>query len=146
MGESDRNGKPDPGVVKEGGYRPTVDPGPVPTSLVREAPDPQSLDELLTQVEEAKQNLVKSLAHEIRVEILTVLSEREASPNELAKELREGLSQVSYHFGVLKDYEIIEVARTVPRRGAVEHYYRLNQAWHARVRKRKALTALALMD
>ncbi len=47
-----------------------------------------------------------------------------ASPNELAKELGEGLSQVSYHVKVLKDYETITLVKTEPRRGAVEHYYR----------------------
>lgn len=70
------------------------------------------------------QNLVKALAHELRVEILAILNERMASPNELAKELSEGLSQVSYHVKVLKDYNCIELVKTEPRRGAVEHYYR----------------------
>lgn len=70
------------------------------------------------------QNLVKALAHSLRVEILTILNERMASPNELSKELDEGLSQVSYHVKVLKDFECIEMVKTEPRRGAVEHYYR----------------------
>lgn len=70
------------------------------------------------------QRLVKALAHELRVEILTILNERMASPNELAKELDEGLSQVSYHVKVLKDYDCITLVKTEPRRGAVEHYYR----------------------
>jgi hypothetical protein len=47
-----------------------------------------------------------------------------ASPNELSKELDEGLSQVSYHVKVLKDFDCIEMVKTEPRRGAVEHYYR----------------------
>ncbi len=70
------------------------------------------------------QALVKSLAHELRAEILAILNERMASPNELAKELGEGLSQVSYHVKVLKDYKVITLVKTEPRRGAVEHYYR----------------------
>lgn len=70
------------------------------------------------------QQFVKALAHELRVEILTILTERIASPNELAKELQEGLSQISYHVKVLKEYKRIELVRTEPRRGAVEHYYR----------------------
>ena len=69
-------------------------------------------------------DLVKALAHELRVEILTILNERVASPNELSKELNEGISQVSYHVKVLKDYGTIRMVKTVPRRGAVEHYYR----------------------
>jgi DNA-binding transcriptional ArsR family regulator len=70
------------------------------------------------------QKLVKALAHSLRVEILTILNERMASPNELSKELDEGLSQVSYHVKVLKDFDMIEMVKTEPRRGAVEHYYR----------------------
>jgi DNA-binding transcriptional ArsR family regulator len=76
------------------------------------------------------ERLVKSLTHGLRVEILTILNERIASPNELSKELGEGLSQVSYHVKVLKDYGCIELVRTEPRRGAVEHYYRATaRAW-----------------
>lgn len=81
--------------------------------------------------------LVKALSHELRVEILGILNERMASPNELSKELDEGLSQVSYHVKVLKDYEVIRLVKTVPRRGAVEHYYRATSSafltdrdWH----------------
>jgi len=70
------------------------------------------------------QRLVKALAHPMRVQILIILNERMASPNELSKELDEGLSQVSYHVKVLKDFECIEMVKTEPRRGAVEHYYR----------------------
>lgn len=70
------------------------------------------------------QKLVKALAHPLRVEILAILNERMASPNELSKELDEGLSQVSYHVKVLKDFDCIEMVKTEPRRGAVEHYYR----------------------
>jgi DNA-binding transcriptional ArsR family regulator len=70
------------------------------------------------------QDLVKSLAHELRAEILAILNERMASPVELAQELGEGLSQVSYHVKVLRDYKVITLVKTVPRRGAVEHYYR----------------------
>ena len=73
------------------------------------------------------QRLVKALAHPLRVEILAILNERMASPNELSKELEEGLSQVSYHVKVLKDFECIEMVKTEPRRGAFEHYYRATE-------------------
>jgi DNA-binding transcriptional ArsR family regulator len=76
------------------------------------------------------ERLIKSLTHGLRVEILTILNERIASPNEISKELGEGLSQVSYHVKVLKDYGCIELVKTEPRRGAVEHYYRATaRAW-----------------
>jgi DNA-binding transcriptional ArsR family regulator len=70
------------------------------------------------------QNVVKALAHPLRIRILTILHDRVASPNELRKMLEEGLSQVSYHIKVLKDFDMIEMVKTEPRRGAVEHFYR----------------------
>lgn len=70
------------------------------------------------------QRIIKALGHSLRVEILAILNDRVASPNELSKELEEGLSQVSYHIKVLKDFEMIEMVKAEPRRGAVEHYYR----------------------
>jgi DNA-binding transcriptional ArsR family regulator len=70
------------------------------------------------------QSFIKALAHDLRVQILGILTERMASPNELSSMLNEGLSQISYHVKVLKDYELITLIKTEPRRGAVEHYYR----------------------
>lgn len=52
------------------------------------------------------------------------MNDREWSPHELSEELVDGLSQISYHVKVLRDFELIEMTRTEPRRGAVEHYYR----------------------
>jgi DNA-binding transcriptional ArsR family regulator len=70
------------------------------------------------------QRVIKALAHPLRENILAILNERVASPNELAKGLGEGLSQVSYHVKVLNECECLELVKTEPRRGAVEHYYR----------------------
>jgi len=67
------------------------------------------------------------MGHPLRVQILAVLNDRMASPNMLSKELEEGLSQVSYHVQVLYDFDCIEMVKTEPRRGAVEHYYRAKQ-------------------
>jgi predicted transcriptional regulator len=52
------------------------------------------------------------------------MNERPWSPRELEQELGEGLSQVSYHVKVLKDFELIQLVKTELRRGAVEHYYK----------------------
>jgi DNA-binding transcriptional ArsR family regulator len=68
--------------------------------------------------------MAKALSHPIRVQILTILHKRVASPNQIAQEIGEGLSQVSYHVKVLKEFECVELVRTEPRRGAVEHFYR----------------------
>lgn len=72
----------------------------------------------------AQLRMAKALSHPIRMQILTILHKRVASPNQIAQELGEGLSQVSYHVKVLREYECIELVRTEPRRGAVEHFYR----------------------
>jgi len=72
-------------------------------------------------------SLMKALSHKDRVQILSILSEREASPNELTELLKQNLSKVSYHVQVLKDFKLVELVRTEPRRGAVEHFYRAKQ-------------------
>jgi DNA-binding transcriptional ArsR family regulator len=68
--------------------------------------------------------VVKALGHPVRVQALTILNERIASPNEIAKELDQTVGHVSYHIKVLKECECIELVDTAPRRGAMEHYYR----------------------
>ena len=68
--------------------------------------------------------LVKALAHPLRVQILRVLENRTASPNEIANEIGAPLTNVSYHVRALARVGLIEMSDTAPRRGAVEHYYR----------------------
>jgi DNA-binding transcriptional ArsR family regulator len=69
------------------------------------------------------QDLVRALAHPMRVRILEALQGRTASPTELAREFRESLGVVSYHANALLDVECIEQVRTQPKRGTVEHFY-----------------------
>ena len=68
--------------------------------------------------------LMKALAHPLRQQLLMALSERVASPSELAEELGEPLGNVSYHVRMLVDLGTIELVSTTPRRGALEHHYR----------------------
>lgn len=70
------------------------------------------------------QRVIRALAHPVRAQALAILNERVASPNEIAKELEQGVGHVSYHINVLKECECIELVDTAQRRGAVEHYYR----------------------
>jgi DNA-binding transcriptional ArsR family regulator len=70
------------------------------------------------------QKVIKALAHPVRAQALAILNERVASPNEIAQELDQGVGHISYHINVLKECECIELVETVPRRGAVEHFYR----------------------
>ena len=69
--------------------------------------------------------LLKAVGHPLRLRLLTLITERgEASPVELARTLDQPLSTVSHHTRVLRDLGYLELSRTEPRRGAVEHYYR----------------------
>ena len=69
------------------------------------------------------QNLVRALAHPMRVRILEALQGRTASPTELAKEFHESLGVVSYHANALLEVECIEQVGTRPKRGTIEHFY-----------------------
>ncbi len=64
------------------------------------------------------------VAHPLRGKCLTILSDRTASPNELARDLGEDVGNVSYHVKQLLKMEVIELVRERPVRGAVEHFYR----------------------
>lgn len=68
--------------------------------------------------------LVHLVSHPVRVKALVVLVERTASPKEISVELHEKLSTVSHHIRELVKMGYIELVRTEPRRGAVEHFYR----------------------
>jgi DNA-binding transcriptional ArsR family regulator len=67
------------------------------------------------------------VAHPLRAKCLTILSDRTASPTELAKDLDEDVGNVSYHVKQLLKMGAIELAGERPVRGAVEHFYRAIQ-------------------
>jgi DNA-binding transcriptional ArsR family regulator len=70
--------------------------------------------------------IARVLSHPLRPRILQILTLRgEASPNEIAAELGVPLGTLSYHTRLLRDAGWIELVREVPRRGAVEHFYRV---------------------
>ena len=80
--------------------------------------------------------LVKALAHPLRVQILSTLEDRIASPSDLASELNAPLGNVSYHVRTLADLGLVKLVKRRTRRGAVEHYYQArgraqvsNRAW-----------------
>ena len=60
----------------------------------------------------------------MRAQILTILNDRVASPNEIAESIDERLPNVSYHVRALQSLGCIELVSTAQRRGAIEHYYR----------------------
>lgn len=83
-------------------------------------PDPQSAQDA-GELDEA---LLRAISHPLRHRLLSMLDGRIASPNELARELQLPLGRVSYHIRLLNDLGAIELVRTEPRRGALEHFYK----------------------
>lgn len=75
--------------------------------------------------EEFDRQMRRALAHPLRVEILRQLEKGPSSPTQLADCIGDHLSNVSYHTKVLLECECIELVEIIPRRGAVEHIYRL---------------------
>jgi DNA-binding transcriptional ArsR family regulator len=74
--------------------------------------------------ETSEARIAKALAHPLRARILQRLGERVSSPGELAVELEAPLGVISYHVRMLREYECVELVRTEPRRGALQHFYR----------------------
>src|SRR3954470_8348725 len=74
--------------------------------------------------ETSQARIAKALAHPLRARILQRLGERVASPGDLAVELDAPLGVVSYHVRMLRDYDCVELVRTEPRRGALQHFYK----------------------
>jgi DNA-binding transcriptional ArsR family regulator len=76
-----------------------------------------------SQRRKATENRIKAMSHPLRASILRILVERTASPAEMARELDEDLSNVSYHTKQLVGFECAELVSTRPVRGALEHFY-----------------------
>jgi DNA-binding transcriptional ArsR family regulator len=68
--------------------------------------------------------LAAVLSHPIRSRCLTLLTERTASPNEIATLIGEDVGNVSYHIRVLQRLGMIELVDERKVRGAIEHFYR----------------------
>lgn len=80
-----------------------------------------------TQRRRATENRIKAMSHPLRASILRLLADRTASPAEMARELDEELSNVSYHTKQLVEFECAELVSTRPVRGALEHFYRATE-------------------
>lgn len=68
--------------------------------------------------------LVKALNHPVRVKALTILTERIASPKEIADLIDAPLSNVSYHVRVLDELGLVEIMEEENVRGSVAHFYK----------------------
>ncbi len=80
-----------------------------------------------TQRRKATENRIKAMSHPLRASILRILTERTASPAEMARDLDEELSNVSYHTKQLVGFDCAELVSTRPVRGALEHFYRATE-------------------
>jgi DNA-binding transcriptional ArsR family regulator len=90
--------------------------------MAKSAPNTSNIGRPAGETSEAR--IAKALAHPLRARILQRLGERVASPGDLALELNAPLGVVSYHVRMLRDYECVELVRTEPVRGALQHFYR----------------------
>ncbi len=68
--------------------------------------------------------LVKALSHSTRIEALSILTERVASPREIADQIQVRVQTVSYHIKVLVDVGLVELYETKPIRGVFAHFYK----------------------
>lgn len=97
---------------------------------------------------------VKALSHPLRVRILAILEEGEASPVRLAELLDATLGTVAYHVRTLHGLGLLELVRETRRRGAIEHTYRArgrptisDEAWaHAPTIAKQALIGASLQQ
>lgn len=71
--------------------------------------------------------VLRALNHPIRRRILRALVDGAGSATTIAQKTGMELSMVSYHLSqvLAKECDIVELVDTVPRRGAVEKFYRL---------------------
>ena len=75
----------------------------------------------ITNIEDPR--YVKPLAHPLRIRLLALLGERNASPVQLAEHVDATLGTVAYHVRTLERLGLIEMVATHQRRGATEHVY-----------------------
>jgi DNA-binding transcriptional ArsR family regulator len=84
--------------------------------------------------------LAAAMSHPTRVNAMSVLRERTASPRQVAKEIGERLNNVTYHINQLQKLGCVELVRTERVRGGrvLEHFYRAKhrlyfdeEAWRA---------------
>jgi DNA-binding transcriptional ArsR family regulator len=72
------------------------------------------------------ERLARSAMHPLKVAVLEALENGEASPRNLADDLGQPIASVSFHVRQLRNAGLIELTRTQPRRGALEHFYALD--------------------
>lgn len=80
--------------------------------------------------------LLIALRHPLRRQILrTMVEQHPISPRQISDELKEPLSNVSYHVRVLADCGVVSLVDTTPVRGSMQHFYSstIDEPWALRV-------------
>lgn len=75
------------------------------------------------EIEYVDGDMARAMAHRLRVQILAALNKRAMSPSGFARTYGEKLQNTSYHFRILKEYDLIEEVESRPVRGSTEHFY-----------------------
>ena len=71
------------------------------------------------------QRMATALSNPLRARALDLIATGVASPKRIAEELDLDVRTIAYHVRVLRKLGCIELVETLPRRGAVEHVYRV---------------------
>jgi DNA-binding transcriptional ArsR family regulator len=93
------------------------------TSKPRRSPVSKSKKDAKQRAEYLRSQILKAMTHPLRARILAILEKVEASPSQLARELDAPLGNISYHVRILASIGLIELVKTTPKRGSVEHHY-----------------------
>jgi DNA-binding transcriptional ArsR family regulator len=74
----------------------------------------------------AAQNRLKAMSHETRAKALRILTERTASPAEIAREIGEKVENVSYHVKKMAEWGVVKPVgeRKAHGAGAIQHFYK----------------------
>jgi DNA-binding transcriptional ArsR family regulator len=71
--------------------------------------------------------VLRALNHPVRRRIMRILVDGPGSATTISQEIEMDLGVVSYHLSqvLAKECDVVELANSIPRRGAVEKFYRL---------------------
>jgi DNA-binding transcriptional ArsR family regulator len=74
--------------------------------------------------EDSEARIAKAFGHPIRVRIMELLNEGDASAIDLSRKIGVPGSNLAYHFGVLEECQCIEFVKSVPVKGTYKKIYR----------------------
>jgi DNA-binding transcriptional ArsR family regulator len=75
------------------------------------------------------ESVARQVLHPLQAQVLERAAgtpDERVSPRDLAEEFGVPLPNLAYHVRVLVDHGFLKKAGTAPRRGAVQHYYKVS--------------------